>query len=230
MRITLPHYYDFGADRVLVGDDLVRPEAWDALRTQTHGPFGLPASRQDWERVADERPEIRDRARAINAVLDTRGVSCLASYGVGGAPLECWLKRLAPERELIVTEYAPATIERLRSVFPEADVRAHDLLADAPVDADLHLFHRIDTEFTNRQWRSIFHAFARVPVLLVATEVATTDRLLAIVKALPGNRRRRSTRAGVVRNADAFEALWRRTHAGRRLSVNDLEAWELEPR
>ena len=35
MRITLRHHFDFGADRPVVGDDLVRPEAWDALG---HGP------------------------------------------------------------------------------------------------------------------------------------------------------------------------------------------------
>jgi hypothetical protein len=230
MRITLPHYFDFGADRALVGDDLVRPEAWDALRTQTDGPFGLAATREDWERVADERPEIRDRAAAINELLDRRGVSRLASYGVGGAPLECWLKRLAPPRELIVTEYAPATVERLGEVFPEADVRAHDLFADPPVDADLHLFHRVDTEFTNRQWRAIFQACRAVPVLLVASEVATAERVVGTLKALPGLRRRGATRAGVIRNAAAFEALWRRTHTGRRVRVNDLWAWALEPR
>jgi len=32
MRLTLRHVYDFGADRHLVGDNLIRPGAWDALR------------------------------------------------------------------------------------------------------------------------------------------------------------------------------------------------------
>jgi hypothetical protein len=230
MRITVPHYFDFGADRGLVGENLVRPEAWDALRTQTDGPFGMPADREDWERVADERPDIRDRAQAIDDLLDRRAVRRLASYGVGGASLECWLNRLAPERELVLTEYAPATIERLRSVFPEAEVRAHDLFADPPLDADLHLFHRIDTEFTNRQWRDIFHAFRRVPVLVVATEVADSARIAAVLRALPRQWRGQATRAGVIRNAAAFEGLWRHTHTGRRMRMNDLEAWELEPR
>jgi hypothetical protein len=230
MRITVPHYFDFGADRALVGDDLVRPEAWDALRTQTDGPFALHSTREEWERVADERPDIRDRARAIDELVERRGVRRLASYGVGGAPLECWLHRCRPDRELVVTEYAPSTVERLRTVFPEADVRQHDLFADRPVDADLHLFHRIDTEFTNREWREIFATFRDVPVVLVASEVATRERILAVLKALPGNRRRRATRAGVIRNADAFESLWAGTHVGRRVRMHDLEAWELEPR
>jgi len=230
MRVTLPHYFDFGADRELVGDDLARPEAWDALRTRSGGPFALPASRSEWEQVADERPDIRDRARAIDDLLETRGVRRLASYGVGGAPLECWLHRLHGERELVLTEYAPLTLERLRAVFPEANIRRHDLLTDAPLDADLHLFHRIDTEFTNRQWRGVFEAFREVPVLVVATEVATSERIFAILRALPGHRWRRATKAGVIRNVAAFESLWRRTHMGRRLRVNDLKAWELEPR
>jgi hypothetical protein len=76
MRITVPHYFDFGADRELVGEDVVRPEAWDALRTQSDGPFALPATRAEWERVADERPDIRDRARAIDALAKQR---CSAS-------------------------------------------------------------------------------------------------------------------------------------------------------
>lgn len=230
MRITVPHYFDFGADRALVGDNLVRPEAWDALRTQTDGPFALPATREQWELVADERRDIRDRAKAIDELAERRGVKRLASYGVGGAPLECWLQRLRPDRELVVTEYAPSTVERLEQVFPEAEVRRHDLFVDPPVEADLHLFHRIDTEFSNKQWRSIFESFRAVPVLLVASEVATTERVVALLKALPGKLRRRATRAGVIRNADAFEALWRTTHTGRRVRMSDLEAWELAPR
>src|SRR3954452_6445823 len=107
MRLTIPHYYDFGADRALVGDDLVRPEAWDGLRTQTAGPFALPAERDELERAADEREDLAVRARAIDAWLGARGVSRLASYGVGGALLEVWLHRLHPARELIVTDYAP---------------------------------------------------------------------------------------------------------------------------
>jgi hypothetical protein len=129
-----------------------------------------------------------------------------------------------------VTEYAPSTVERLSQVFPEAEVRRHDLFADPPVDADLHLFHRIDTEFSNRQWRQVFQAFREVPVLLVASEVATRERIVAVLRALPGHRRRKATRAGVIRNAAALESLWKTTHSGQRMRLGDLWAWELEPR
>ena len=229
MRLTVPHWFDFGAERELVGDDLVRPEAWDALRTRTTGPFSLPDTREEWERVADERGEIRDRCRALDAWLTERGVNRLASYGVGGATVELWLHRVNPGRELVLTDYAPATVERLAGLFPEADVRQHDLLADGPIDADLHLFHRIDTEFTNSQWHEVLGRFAGVPVLVVATEVADLKRIAIEFRGW-WFKRRTSTRAGLLRTAGAFEALWRPTHRATRLRFNDLDAWHLEPR
>src|SRR5919198_782394 len=108
--ITVRHYYEFGEDRPLVGDELVRPEAWDAIRTRTNGPFSLPATRVEWERMADEWPEGGRRAGAIDRWLQAHGVDTLASYGAGGASLELLLHRLAPKRSLIVTDYAPATV------------------------------------------------------------------------------------------------------------------------
>ena len=64
---------------------------------------------------------------------------------IGGATLECWLKRVAPDRELVVGDYAPATIERLRPIFTEAECVVHDLLGrsparrrSAPVPPDRH--------------------------------------------------------------------------------------------
>ena len=85
IKLTVRHVYDFGADRELVGDDLVRPEAWDALRVRTDGPFSMARDRAELERVRDEHPEIGERARVIDRLLRERGASSLASYGVGGA-------------------------------------------------------------------------------------------------------------------------------------------------
>src|SRR4051812_6472387 len=115
------HYYDFGADRELVGDDLVSPGSWDRLRVGTSGPFSLPASREGWERQADERPEIRERARRVLELADERGARRIASYGVGGALLEQWLSRLDGDRELVLTDYAPETVERLQRLVPGTD-------------------------------------------------------------------------------------------------------------
>ena len=226
--LTVPHYYDFGAEREFVGDDLVRPDSWDALRTRTHGPFAIGTNRGEWERRAAEHPEIEHRARALDAYLEARGVRRLASYGCGGAILEQWLHRLDPERALVLGDYTPETIERLRDFFSAAEVRLHDLLREGPLNADLHLFHRIDTEFTNAQWRELLGRFAAVPVLVLVSEIISVrGALIELRKRFgPGA----VSRAGLVRNRPAFELLWKATHDAEHLRFGDLHAWMLRPR
>jgi hypothetical protein len=226
LPLTLRHHFDFGAERSLVGDDLIRPEAWDALRTQTSGAFALPADREAWEAAADN-PEVRARAGALNRWLDEQQVGRLGSYGVGAAGLELWLHRLAPDRHLALTEYAPETVKRLGQHFEGVDVRPHDLLRDPPLEAELHLFHRIDTEFDNRQWRAIFTRFAAVPVLLVAAETLDARALLNELRTRLT--RRTATRAGWLRNQAAFRSLWRKTHGATPVRFADLDGWLLTP-
>ena len=178
MRVTIRHHFDFGAERAIVGDDLVRPESWDALRMQTSGPFAAASSREELERTAEELQEIEARGAAIDRWLEQNRVGVLASYGVGGGVLEWWLERLCPERRLLLAEYAPETVDRLRQLFPGADVQRHDLLSDPPLVANAHLFHRVDTELTNAEWHETMWRFAGERVLVVVAEVATPKRLL----------------------------------------------------
>ena len=227
VRLTVRHHFDFGSDRAVVGDDLGNPESWDALRTQTSGAFALPATREAWEQTADEHPELEARARRVTELLDRRGVGRLASYGVGGATLECWLARQSPGRELVVTDYAQATVERLAPIFTEARCVRHDLFADPPLDADLHLFHRIDTEFDDGDWRRVFERFAAHPVLFVAA--GQVDLRGALAEWRKG-RRAGASRAGWVRTLTALEALWERTHRATAIELGDLVAWTLEPK
>jgi hypothetical protein len=222
------HHFDFGPDRAVVGDDLVRAEAWDALRTRTDGAFSLAGSRGELERAADAWPEISERARAIARWLESREVDALASYGVGGGVLEAWLLRLRPNRRLALTEYGPETVERLRALFPEAEVVWHDLLRDAPLDADAHLFHRVDSELTDEEWREVLRRFAGETILVVATEVATPGRLGRELLLRAGSRR--LTRAGWLRTRGSFESLWRPTHHAEQLRLHDLDGWVLTPR
>ena len=228
MRLSISHWYDFGGDRPLVGSELAGEAAWDALRLDSAGAFGLPATRAEWEALADADRDVEARARAVDALLDRRRVGTLASYGVGTAVPELWLARLAPERRLVVTELGTGTVARLATLFPEADVRRHDLRRDPPVaEADLHLFHRIDTELDDGGFRAVFARFRALPVLVVATELLTVR---AAVRELRTRARGRATRAGLVRSRAAFEALWRDTHDGVPVRVHDLHGWLLEPR
>jgi hypothetical protein len=230
LRVTLRHYYDFGTDRAIVGDDLVRPEAWDRLRTKTGGVFAIPSTREEFVRTAEGRADLAGRARAIDAWLERQGARVVASYGVGGAALEWWLHKLRPHRKLILTDYGEATVQRLAEVFPEVDVRYHDLRRDDPLTADVHLFHRIDTELSHREWREVFTRFARAPILVVATEVLDFPRLLVELRVRARMKRRHAAKAGFIRSRAAFEALWRPTHTSQPVRMHDLEAWELLPR
>jgi hypothetical protein len=222
------HYFDFGPDRTIVGDDLALPASWDALRMRTIGPFSMPATLAELERTAREDPDLAERASAIDRVLEAEQVKTLASYGVGAGMLEFWLQRLRPDRRLLLTDYAPQTVEGLRRLFPDSDVRAHHLSRDLPLEADAHLLHRVDTELDNREWRDLLRRFAGETLVVVATEVATLPRLVA---ELVGRVRRRGlTRAGWLRTRDAFEALWLPTHEAAALRLHDLDGWILEPR
>jgi hypothetical protein len=194
---------------------------------QSSGPFALPATREAWEAAAVEREDIVARARAINAWLDAVGARRVASYGVGGASLEYLLHHAASGRELLLTDYGSATVGRLAALFHEVEVRHHDLLTEPPLDADVHLFHRIDTELTNPQWKRVFDRFAYCRILVVATEVASLGRAVAELRIRLRNRR--ASRAGWMRTRSAFESLWSRTHAARPLAVHDLQAWDLTP-
>ncbi len=228
IRLTLPHRYDFGSDSSVVGDDLLRPQAWDSLRLETSGPFSIAADRTELEAQADARPEIGERMRAVDAWLRERGAKAVVSYGAGGGLPELWLLRIDPERRLVLTDYAPETVSRLRGLLPEAEVQRHDLLRAPPLEADVHMFHRIDTELDNDQWRDVYRRFAGETILLVATGILPTDEIPKQV--LSAFRNRHATRAGWTRTRAAFESLWRKTHRGTPMRLVDLEGWALEPR
>jgi hypothetical protein len=208
----------------------VRPEAWDRLRTETSGVFALPPTREDFVRSAEEHADIEGRARAIDAWLEEQGAEVVASYGVGGASLEWWLHKLRPRRKRIVTDYGEATVQRLAEIFPEAAVRYHYLSHEEPFVADVHLFHRIDTELTNGEWHGVFIRFARVPILVVATEVLDVRTLVRELRLRRRLKRRHATKAGFIRSGAAFEALWQNAHTSEPLRMHDLQAWALRPR
>jgi hypothetical protein len=222
MRLTIPHYFDFGVDRDRVGRRLVQPGAWDAAR-DTDGPFGLPDTRAEWEAKAGD-PALAERAQDIAAIFRRHGAKRVCSYGVGTGVLELGLSRAAPELELICTDYAPRTVERLRTLFPEARVVRHDLLADEPLDADFHLLHRVDTEFSDPQLRDVLARFQQ-PVLLVPGALLTWR--LVLHELLVRLKRRRATRAGWLRSEAAFRPLWRGRFRARDVTVGSTRGFLL---
>jgi hypothetical protein len=225
VRLTVRHVYDFGPDRDRIGADLADPDAWDDAR-DTAGPFQLPTTREEWERAAG-RPELAARAADIAAVARELGVRAICSYGIGTAMLELGLSRRLPAVALTCTDYAPRAVERLRVLFPEAEVVRHDLRTGDPLPADLHLMHRVDSELSNDEWKAVLPRF-REPILFVPAIVLTFSTVAREV----GRRlmKPRATRAGWARNEAALRDLWRATHDDRRVSVGGGPAFLLTRR
>jgi hypothetical protein len=225
VRVTLRHRFDFGDTKRVVGADLVQPSAWDAVR-ETAGPFGLPAERSEWEQTAAQ-PELARRAADIVAVVRSCSARSLCSHGVGTGLLELNIHRAAPSLDLACTDYAPRTTERLRRLFPEARVIAHDLGSGEPPPADLHLMHRIDTELDTSTWMRVFPRFSTpillVPVLLLGLERMVKELGLRLLR--PG-----ATRAGWVRTEDALRALWAPTHDDEAVTIGGQRSFLLRRR
>ena len=227
MRITIPHFYDFGQQGAELGDALNTPQAWDSLRTGSPGAFAMATDCDAWEQQSRQNSIVRTRAKDLCNELATLGARSLASYGVGGAILEYWVRELSPDLALTITENAPATLSRLELFFPEAAVALHDILNEDPVSADVHLLHRIDTEFSNDELSRIIARLQNETVIVIAT------RLLDL-RAVLGELRQRlkpgATRAGLQRTRAVFEETWRDSHAIERHSFGDLEGWILTPK
>jgi len=226
VRIRVRHRYDFGPARERVGANLLAAEAWDTARSLP-GPFGLPETRVEWERVAAQ-PALEARARDVSAIARDLGARTLCSHGVGTAALELNLHRVSPELELVCTDYAPRAVERLRRLFPEAHVVLRDLTAPGPPLADLHLMHRLDAELDDGQWCAVFEQL-QAPIVFVPNVVL--DLAGAAREVARGLVRRGSlTEAGWFRNEAALRSLWAGTHRDRELTVGDAPAFLLEPR
>jgi hypothetical protein len=225
IRLTVPHSYDFGDDRASIGRNLVTPEGWDAARA-TVGPFGLPATRREWERLA-EAGHALSRADDIATIARDLGTATLCSHGVGTAALELALHRRLPDVRLICTDFAPRAVNRLSDLFPEAEIVLHDLRVDNPTEADLHLMHRIDSELSTAEWKRVLPRYA-TPILLVPTTVLTYAN--AARELVFHVRRRRATRAGWSRNEAALRALWRSSHDDRAVTIVGEPAFLLTPK
>lgn len=226
MRLKVRHTYDFGAARAQVGRELVTPSGWDAARA-VPGPFVLPETREEWERLAD-RDDLRRRAADVVGLARAVGADSLCSHGVGTATLELNVHRADPSLRLVCTDYAPRAVERLRSLFPEAEIVRRDLTAPEPPRAGLHLMHRLDAELSDEDWRRVFAGLPAPIVFVPNVLLDLKGALRELVR--PVLRAGRVTRAGWFRNEAALRALWAASHHDRRVQVGDVPGFLLTPR
>jgi hypothetical protein len=216
MKLTISHYYSFGEQAGLVGENLLTAEAWDNLRTtEEDTPFSVPENRACWVAKCEASDFAIKYAQDILSVLQSLGFNRVVSLGVGGAFLEYQLKQLAPSLHLTCMDYSPRLIERLRVMFTECEsLKVFDLRSPVwPISQGLYLMHRIDTDFSDTEWQSIFANMfaANVEVVLFVVCGGLTPKTFLrekMLQALSFFRRRSITFAGYFRTRDAFKALW----------------------
>jgi hypothetical protein len=229
MRVTLPYYADLGPDRAVAGRTIGSAATWDALRTNTEGPFALATDRHDLDRAAIATTGLQARAVAVAEFIVSRKSRRLVSYGVGGGSFETLLLKELPGCELSMTDFAPKTVQRLRELFPECTVVDHDLLTDQPCAADLHVMHRIDTEFSDSEWEMVFAKFAGERIIFVPSMVIGM-RFALLMTASALRRRKRVSRSGWVRSRSSFDHLWKNSHSAHEFDAAGTPSWVLEPR
>jgi hypothetical protein len=226
MTVTMRHHFDFGPSRALVGEALSDAESWDALRMQGGQGFRIASSEAEHGELASAQLHTRQRMVELAGLLARDGVESVVSYGVGTAVSEYWLRRLLPDVTLVLTEVGPCTCARLKVLFPGVRVLQHDLRTDPPVSGDLHLFNRLDTEFSNNEWRALLRRFATQRIVFCATETLTWRRaIVESVRALqPG-----TATAGWLRNRAGFESFLGTAHDYAPVTVGVLPTWRLSP-
>ncbi len=220
MKWTLRHYYAFPPGTAPKGGSLLSPSAWDQVRTaapsETNKDFSFPQSRADWVKLAEASEDARASAATVASLVKRGGYTSILSVGVGRALLEYHLKRSLPQVPLTCTEYAPASVTRLREFFAECDsVEFLDLLApwQAKDAKCLILLNRVDTELSDEQWSIAFGRMAEAGVseIIVVATGFLTPRTFGSEMATRLRCRLRGqtpTFAGYLRTRARFRELW----------------------
>jgi len=119
-------------------------------------------------------------------------------------------------------DFTPAAIAQVAELVPEIEFCVHDLDRDPPLVADLHLFHRVDTELDDAGWKRLLERYQR-PILLVMSEILTFRTLTreAITRLRGGHR------VGWLRNEAAIRAFVPASYRIERLPIGDLTGFLL---
>ncbi len=240
VKITIKHYFDFKENNKTIGKRLDNFQSWDTLRIngKSNDAFSIPESRLLWEKKCLDNPVFDQQAADIKKIVDQGGYRRINSYGAGAAHLEYLIKKKAPHIFLECSDYAPKTIERLKEFFKEADkIIQFDILKDEWVNegpACLYLFHRVDTEFDDREWRAIFERAGSAGIqyiLFVPSEFLTLRRFirqktkLLLYKLL----RKRITFAGYFRTREQSKAFFYKNYEIERVCrIGDLQGFLLK--
>ncbi len=226
LSLTLPHFYGFEPGSI--GDDrsLTSAASWDRLRqSDQDGSFGFGATRDEWVRRARSHAFLAEQADCIVALLRDWNARQLVSVGVGTAMLEYLIKSAAPDVVLRCGDFAPHSIEQLRTLFPECDAIETMDLHDptwSPDPSGVLLLNRVDTELSDLEWKEVFRRLHRSQlerIIFIPCELLTASLAVHELRGLATavRRRRRLARAGYIRTEsrllELFAGLYARSYS-----------------
>lgn len=208
------------AHTVRGGDD------WMVLRNE-NPRYSIPQTREEWlaslvlDGVKDGQDVyLLDRVESCAKLIEQEGITTFYSVGSGGAAFEYYLKKRLPELKLIVTECTAEGVERLRTVFTEADgaelfdaLSAADWKKVATLPNVLVFMYRNEREFTDTEWRTMFRYMYEANVPRILLGLMWTLTCMSLYNRILRNTRARLAGvpiafAGYIRNRKALARLW----------------------
>jgi len=221
MRFTIKQYHNFGDLSERLKGNLISSVGWDILLTANEDKDSrlfIPVDRKEWISKIYKIPEILARGKRIAKFLADNGFQKITSVGVGGGYLEYVIKSLLPQIYIKCSDFAPQSVKRLRKVFIECEeIDVFDILNDEwpkQLENEILMFYRVDTEFSDLQWKKIFKKMydSNVLNILFAPNGFLTFKKILVqklnqLKALI-DRKQTLTFAGYLRTEDTLRSLW----------------------
>ena len=216
MKFTVKHYHYF-EQMDGKGQQLANVQGWDHLYIDSEDNFYfIPGERKEWEKKRARHPELAENARDIIEIARENNFKRINSVGVCTALLELNLKKQAPDIYLACSDYTPGAMKRLRHIFSECEeCNVFDMLEDEwkPVDNTLWLMFRVDTEFSDEQWKSLFSRMSGagikdvlfVPSVFFGWYYFLSEIVVNTWHRLNG---RHPSFAGYVRTRDTVKSFW----------------------
>jgi len=238
MKLTVKHYYSFGKRAENVGKNLLTKKSWDAIRIDDDNtPFSIPKNREDWIKKCLGNKEMLERARAIGIFAKEKRFKKIISFGSGACFMEYNLKNQYPDIVLECSDFSPNSVERLKSIFTEAEkIDVFDMLKDDFKNEEgvLYLFHRLDTDFSNSQWKNIFERANKAGIGNVLFVPCAIDTLKSLTKTILGKwhqiifKKSKLSFAGYLRSKGALKNLFNNYYrTAEELRIGDLTGFYL---
>lgn len=156
--MIIEHYTSF---RTKLKSSALNQENWDILRTEsTEMAYAIEDSIEQYERNCMESKSYEISAEKIVELLSRYNCKHIVGLGSGKGILEWHIKRYRPNMQVECTDYAKASVEKLKRVFTKCDgFHCFDMLGGdyTLFEQDVcFILYRVSEEFNYEDWCRVF--------------------------------------------------------------------------